>query len=285
MNDDYQRIARAIQYLHSNAIRQPVLEEVAAHLGLSTAHCQRLFKRWAGVSPKRFLQCLTLEQAKRMLGEGATTLEAAYGSGLSSVSRLHDHFVTLEAITPGQYQRQYQGKQTDIESPLVIRHGVYPSPFGDVWVAVTDRGICAMVFIMEDDAESQIREALAQWPCAETVRDDQSLADLVKRIFNTGKPGVEPLRLHVQGTNFQVQVWKALLRIPEGRVYSYGQLAVALGKPEATRAVASAVARNPVGYLIPCHRVIRNTGAIGEYHWGSVRKHAMLAWEAARAGF
>jgi AraC family transcriptional regulator of adaptative response/methylated-DNA-[protein]-cysteine methyltransferase len=283
MNDDYQRIAKAIHYLHGNALRQPALEDVAAHLQLSPAHCQRLFKRWAGISPKRFLQLLTLEQAKRMLGEGATTLEAAYGSGLSSVSRLHDHFVTLEAMTPGQYQCQYQGKRNG-EPPVVIRHGVYPSPFGDVWLAVTERGICAMIFIMEDDAENQIRQTLAQWPRAETVRDDQNLARLVKRIFNTDKTSAEPLRLHVQGTNFQVQVWKALLRIPEGRVYSYGQLAAALGKPEATRAVASAVARNPVGYLIPCHRVIRNTGAIGEYHWGAVRKQAMLVWEAARAG-
>lgn len=283
MNDDYQRIAQAIHYLHSNAVRQPELEDVAAHLRLSPAHCQRLFKRWAGISPKRFLQLLTLAQAKRMLGEGATTLEATYGSGLSSVSRLHDHFITLEAITPGQYRSQYRDKQGRNEQPLIIRHGVYPSPFGDVWLAITERGICAMDFIMEDDAENQIRQTLAQWPRAETVRDNKSLSRLVKRIFSNDN--TEPLRLCVQGTNFQVQVWKALLRIPEGRICAYGQLAATIGKPEATRAVASAVARNPISYLIPCHRVIRNTGAIGEYHWGTVRKQAMLAWEAARADF
>lgn len=281
MNDDYQRIARAIHFLHGNAARQPELDELAGHLHLSPAHCQRLFKRWAGISPKRFLQFLTLEHAKRMLGEGATTLEAAYASGLSGGSRLHDHFVTLEAMTPGQYQRQ----RKKVGEPLLIRHGVYPSPFGDVWLAVTERGICGMNFITEKDADVQIRQMLMQWPQADVLRDDKSLSRYVKRIFNNDNAGSqEPLQLCVQGTNFQVQVWKALLRIPEGQVCSYGQLAAAIGKPAATRAVASAVARNPVGYLIPCHRVIRNTGALGGYHWGTERKQAMLAWEAARAG-
>lgn len=279
MNDDYQRIAQAIHYLHGNASRQPELEELAAYLRLSPAHCQRLFKRWAGISPKRFVQFLTLEHAKRLLGEGATTLDAAYASGLSSGSRLHDHFVNLEAMTPGQYQRRRSGES------LHIRHGVYPSPFGDVWLAVTERGICGMHFITDKRPETEIRQALAQWPHAETLRDDKSLARLVKRIFNPDKSGrpQEPLQLCVQGTNFQIQVWKALLRVPEGRVCSYGQLAAALGRPTATRAVASAVANNPVGYLIPCHRVIRNTGALGGYHWGTERKQAMLAWEAAKA--
>lgn len=276
MNDDYQRIAQAIHYLHGNAVRQPELEELAAHLRLSPAHCQRLFKRWAGISPKRFVQFLTLEHAKRLLGQGATTLDAAYASGLSGGSRLHDHFVSLEAMTPGQYQRG---------GGVHIRHGVYSSPFGDVWLAVTERGICGMHFIAGKRPETEIRQALAQWPHAETLRDDESLSRLVKRIFSTHKnaPPQEPLQLCVQGTNFQIQVWKALLRIPEGRVCSYGQLAATIGRPTATRAVASAVAGNPVGYLIPCHRVIRNTGALGGYHWGTERKQAMLAWEAARA--
>lgn len=280
MNDDYQRIAQAIQYLHSNAVRQPELEELADHLRLSPAHCQRLFKRWAGISPKRFVQFLTLEHAKRMLAEGVSTLEAAYASGLSSGSRLHDHFVSLEAMTPGQYRRQRGNGE-----PLVIRHGVYPSLFGDVWLAITERGICGMNFITDKDDDAGIQQALVQWPHAETLRDDKSLSRLVKRIFNANKSdqSQEPLQLCVQGTNFQIQVWKALLRIPEGHVCSYGQLAASIGKPTATRAVASAVAGNPVGYLIPCHRVIRNTGALGGYHWGTERKQAMLAWEAARA--
>lgn len=275
MNTDYQRIATAIEYLQQHAREQPGLAEIAARLRLSPEHCQRLFKRWAGISPKRFLQYLTLEHAKTILRDSGSLFDAAYQSGLSGTSRLHDHFVALEAMTPGEYK---DGGET-----LTIRHGIYDSPFGDVWLAVTGKGICAMEFMPGSGSEIFIREQLRQWPKATTVRDDSGLSPVVKKIFGRKIPD-KPLQLYVSGSNFQLQVWKALLNIPEGHVCSYGQLAAALGKPTASRAVASAVAANPVSFLIPCHRVIRNTGALGGYHWGTMRKQAILAWEAARGG-
>jgi AraC family transcriptional regulator of adaptative response/methylated-DNA-[protein]-cysteine methyltransferase len=275
MNDDYQRIALAIEFLQRYAREQPGLEELAAHLRLSPEHCQRLFKRWAGISPKRFLQYLTLEHAKDILRNSGSVLNAAHHSGLSGGSRLHDHFVALEAMTPGQYK---DGGET-----LMIRHGVYGSPFGRVWLAMTDKGICAMDFLLEENIELFIQQRLQQWPKANFMRDDKNLSTVVKNIFSNGAPQ-SPLQLSITGSNFQIQVWKALLNIPEGSVCSYGQLAAFLGKPSASRAVANAVAANPVSYLIPCHRVIRNTGALGGYHWGTTRKQAILVWEAARQG-
>lgn len=273
MSDDYQRITLAIEFLQQHAREQPGLEELAAYLRLSPEHCQRLFKRWAGISPKRFLQYLTLEHAKEILRDSGNVFDAAYHSGLSGTSRLHDHFVALEAMTPGQYKN---GGAT-----LTIRHGIYESPFAHVWLAMTDKGICAMEFPADKNHAAFIRERLQLWPKAQVIRDDEGLSPVVKKIFGGSMPD-KPLPLCVSGSNFQVQVWKALLSIPEGHVCSYGQLAASLGKPTASRAVASAVAANPVSFLIPCHRVIRNTGALGGYRWGTTRKQAMLAWEAAR---
>jgi AraC family transcriptional regulator of adaptative response/methylated-DNA-[protein]-cysteine methyltransferase len=273
---DYERVEKAIRYLLENHLEQPQLDDVAAAAGLSPHHLQRVFKRWAGVSPKRFLQFLTVEHAKRLLEESQSVLDAAFETGLSSPGRLHDHFVALEAVTPGQYKERGHG--------LSIRHGVHPSPFGTVFLAVTDRGICALSFLGGGDEEAgdRLTDLRRQWPEATFSTRRAETRALAERVFAAGPGDAEPIRLLVQGTNFQVQVWKALLRIPPGAVTSYERVAQAVGRPRAFRAVGTAVGQNPVSYLIPCHRVIRGLGLVGNYRWGEERKHALLAWEAAR---
>lgn len=274
MPNDYQRIEQAIRYLNANFRRQPTLAQVAAELGLSEFHFQRLFRRWAGVSPKRFLQFLTAEHARSVLLASGSVLEAAYAAGLSGAGRLHDLTVALNAATPGEIKSRGAG--------LIIRYGYHPTPFGEALIAVTPRGICALVFVQES-----LEEALAAvrppWENAVFLPDPGATAPLAERIFSPGKErdGV-PLALHVQGTNFQIQVWQALLCLPAGAATTYGDLAATVGAPGAARAVGSAVGHNPVAYLIPCHRVIRKTGLLGEYRWGAARKSAMLGWEAAR---
>ena len=283
---DYQRIAQAIRFIQTNADIQPDLYSIADHLGLSAEHCQRLFKRWAGISPKRFLQYLTVEHAKAILKTSGNTFDATFASGLSSGSRLHDHFVKLEAMTPGEYQLSQS--RNNKKPPLIIRHGVYVSPFGMVWLAATDKGICQLQFLPDDatlesrSTQAMIDESLRQWPHAQYIRDDNNLKQWVVSIFFDKPDERRTLVLHVKGSNFQMQVWKALLSIPPGKVCSYSQLAGAIGKSSASRAVANAVGANPVAFLIPCHRVIRNTGLLGGYHWGVERKQAILAWESAR---
>jgi AraC family transcriptional regulator of adaptative response/methylated-DNA-[protein]-cysteine methyltransferase len=273
---DYERVEKAIRYLLENHLEQPQLDDVAAAAGLSPHHLQRVFKRWAGVSPKRFLQFLTVEHAKRLLEESQSVLDAAFETGLSSPGRLHDHFVALEAVTPGEYKERGHG--------LSIRHGVHPSPFGTVFLAVTDRGICALSFLGGGDEEAgdRLTDLRRQWPEATFSTRRAETRALAERVFAAGPGDAEPIRLLVQGTNFQVQVWKALLRIPPGAVTSYERVAQAVGRPRAFRAVGTAVGQNPVSYLIPCHRVIRGLGLVGNYRWGEERKHALLAWEAAR---
>ncbi|MFZ5559118.1 MAG: methylated-DNA--[protein]-cysteine S-methyltransferase [Pseudomonadota bacterium] len=270
---DYARIERAIRYLEAHAGRQPGLGDVAAAVGLSPYHFQRLFTRWAGVSPKRFLGLLTVAHARRLLQSSASVLDAALAVGLSGPGRLHDQFVALEAATPGEVKTGGAG--------LEIRWGVHASPFGEVLVALTPRGVCRMAFLGAGD-EAAERDALAAaWPGAAVRRDDAGTASVARAVF-AGVPGPTP-RLWVRGTNFQVAVWRALLRVPEGAVCTYGDLAAAIGRPGAARAVGQAVGANPVAYLIPCHRVIRGVGGLGGYRWGPERKRAMLAWEAARA--
>ena len=272
---DYHRIERAIVFLEENWRRQPSLDEVARSVHLSEFHFQRLFRRWAGISPKRFLQYLTVEHAKRRLRESAPLLETAYDTGLSSLGRLHDLFVTLEAVTPGDFRRRGAG--------LAIAWGLHASPFGTALVAVTARGVCALSFASEhEDAAAMVAALRERWPLATIAEDERRTAPVARRIFDRAEGEGEPVRLHVEGTNFQVRVWEALLRVPFGALTSYEALAAHAGHPEATRAVASAVARNPVGYLIPCHRVIRKLGVMGGYRWGPTRKKAILAWEAAR---
>jgi AraC family transcriptional regulator of adaptative response/methylated-DNA-[protein]-cysteine methyltransferase len=273
---DYERVARAIAYLQHHASAQPDLATVARHVHLSEFHFQRLFLRWAGVSPKRFLQHLTLEDAKARIARCGSLTEALAGSGLSGPGRLHDLFVTLEAMTPGEYRTGGPG--------LDISFGFYASPFGWALIAFTARGICALRFVEradERDAAELLRE---QWAQACLTLDPIRADELGQRIFGplsarTGKP----LALLVKGTNFQLQVWRALLEIPAGALASYGDIAARIGSPRSARAVGAAVGANSVAYLIPCHRVIRETGHLGGYRWGAARKAAILGWEAARA--
>jgi AraC family transcriptional regulator of adaptative response/methylated-DNA-[protein]-cysteine methyltransferase len=273
---DYARIERAIHYIEENARQQPDLATVAAHVGLSEYHFQRLFTRWAGTTPKRFLQYLTLQHAKALLDESTTVLDATFETGLSSPGRLHDLFVTLEAITPGEYKSKGEG--------LTIYYGFHATPFGEVLLALTERGISGLSFVPAGGRDEALRDLAEQWPLSSLMLDDERTAPYIERIFNQAADGdlMQPLPLFVKGTNFQVQVWQALLRIPAGMVVSYDTIARFVCSSRASRAVGAAVGKNPVGYLIPCHRVIHKAGNIGNYHWGSARKKAILAWEAAQ---
>jgi len=274
---DYDRIAKAIEFIADRVDRQPTLEEVAAHLHLSPFHFQRLFSRWAGVTPKRFLQALTVERAKRLLAEARPLLAVADALGLSSGSRLYDHFVQLEAVTPGEFKTRGAG--------LVIGYAVQETPFGPAFVAMTPRGICSFSFVDGGGVVGALSALRAQWPLAELREDGRAAQTVVRAMFGEPghrEPGV-PVSLYVAGTNFQISVWKALLRIAPATVASYAQVADAVGRPKAARAVGQAVGANPVAFLIPCHRVIRESGELGGYHWGGTRKLAIQAWEQAWA--
>jgi AraC family transcriptional regulator of adaptative response/methylated-DNA-[protein]-cysteine methyltransferase len=271
---DYDRIAQAIRFIEANHTRQPSLEEVAKSVYLSEFHFQRLFRRWVGISPKRFLQFLTIEHAKRRLDECRSVLDATYDAGLSSPGRLHDLFVTLEAVTPGEYKQRGSG--------LHIAYGFHDTPFGTALLGATDRGLCALSFVDEGREGDAIDELRERWSRADLDEDASRTADLAARIFAPEPADDRPIPLFVQGTNHQVRVWEALLRVPGGALVTYEQLAAAAGKPEAVRAVAGAVARNQIAYVIPCHRVIRKLGAFGGYRWGPERKQAILGWEAAQ---
>lgn len=270
---DYQRIAAAIAYIARRRTHQPTLDEVAAHVELSPFHFQRLFVRWAGVSPKQFLGYLTLQHAKELLRDQHSVLEAALESGLSGPGRLHDLFVTLEAMTPGEYK---QGGST-----MAIRYGVHPTPFGHALVLLTERGICGLRFVAPDAVDAALAEVCSEWPASRLHRDTAATAAALQRAL-TGSGGPQPLL--VRGSRLQVQVWRALLTIPPGQLVSYGALADALGYPRAARAVGSAIGHNPIALLIPCHRVLRANGAVTGYRWGAERKAALIAWEAAQRG-
>ena len=273
---DYDRVSRAIRFLERRRAEQPSLDELAAVMGLSPHHCHRLFSRWVGTTPKRFLQVLTAEHAKQALAESRSVLDAAFDAGLSSPGRLHDLMVTLEAVSPGEYRAGGDG--------LEIRWGVHPTPFGDAFLGLTGRGICALEFLAGRRPEEAADELAAAWPAATVLHDPAAAGRVAERVFPEPDARPEgPFHLLVRGTNFQVRVWQALLRIPPGAVISYGDLARRLGRPGAARAVGGAVGANPVSYLIPCHRVVREATGLGEYRWGALRKHALLAWEAARA--
>jgi AraC family transcriptional regulator, regulatory protein of adaptative response / methylated-DNA-[protein]-cysteine methyltransferase len=271
-NTDYERVEKAIRYLETHFRSQPSLAELAASAGLSEFHFQRLFQRWAGLSPKRFLQVLTAGYAEQLLRESRSLLDVTLEAGLSSPSRLHGLFVSLHAMSPAEWRDNGRG--------LVIRYGLHPSPFGDCLLATTDRGICALRFADQDGGDDLVRELRAEWPAAKLEEDRSQAKSHVQRIFDLSR-NEAPLPVLVRGTNFQVKVWEALLRIPPGHAASYGDIAAALQMPRASRAVGTAIAGNPVAFLIPCHRVIRQSGVIGEYRWGAVRKKAMLAWESA----
>lgn len=274
---DYERIEMAIRYLEEHFQDQPDLEEVATATGLSPFHFHRLFSRWVGTTPKRFLQYLTVEYAKDRLRESSSVMEAAWDSGLSGSSRLHDLMVTVEAVTPGEFK---QGGRD-----LVVRWGVHPSPFGDCVLGITDRGLCALEFVTQRSSRQVEEELTRRWPGAELREALEETEPYLDKLFPEPGAGPRgPFTLLIKGTNFQLQVWQALLQIPPGYLTSYGAIARHLGRPGASRAVGQAVGWNPISYLIPCHRVIQSAAAgLGGYRWGLPRKQAMLAWEAAAA--
>lgn len=271
---DYARVERAIRYLDAHRLEQPDLEAVAAAMGLSPYHAQRVFARWAGVSPKQLLSLLTLEDAKVRLAEAGSVLDTALDVGLSGPSRLHDLFVKLEAITPGDYKAMGAG--------LELRWGVHTTPFGEALFVVSDRGLARLAFVAGEPLQDVLKETEAAWPLSRLVADPTATLPYARRAFEFA-PGDAPLRVLVKGSPFQVQVWRALLRVPPGAAVTYGGLARALGHAGAARAVGTACGQNRIGFLIPCHRVIRETGALGGYRWGLPMKRAMLAWEAARS--
>jgi AraC family transcriptional regulator, regulatory protein of adaptative response / methylated-DNA-[protein]-cysteine methyltransferase len=269
---DYERIARVIRWLDEHRTEQPSLAELAALAGLSAAHFHRLFVRWAGVTPKDFLQCLTLEAAREQLRRGASVLDAAQDAGLSSPGRLHDLCVTLEAATPGEVKGGGAG--------WTIEAGFAETPFGLCSAGTGPRGVVHLAFVEAADRAVAAAEIGALWPQAAVRWNDRAVRALTERIFRRDGAG-GALRAHVAGTEFQIRVWRALLNIPPGAAVTYGQVAAAAGNADAARAAGTAVGRNAVAFLIPCHRVIRETGVIGHYRWSHVRKRALLAHEAA----
>lgn len=273
---DYHRIEKAIRFLEDNFKSRPSLDRIARSVHLSKYHFNRLFKRWAGISPVRFLQFLSLEYIKEKLARSQSLLEVALDAGLSGPGRLHDLFVTFDAMTPGKFKRGGCG--------ATIRYGFCDSPFGGCLLAMTDRGICHLGFTARTDRSAALNELMLAWPGAVFVEDSAPIASTIRRIFGARVTGdARPFFVLVKGTNFQVNVWRALLSIPAGSLVSYGQIAAFIGRPKAVRAVARAIAVNPVGYLLPCHRVITASGRFHAYRWGSARKKALLGWEAARA--
>lgn len=270
---DYQRVEQAIRYLDEHFKEQPPLREVARAVDLSEYHFQRLFRRWAGISPKRFVQYLTARYTSSLLQESTTTLDATYAGGLSSPSRLHELFVNVYAMSPAQIKSGGTG--------MTIKYGIHRCTFGLCIIGMTTKGICWLSFAQGGETESAVHELQNEWQNARFVTDEPVTATTVDRIFRGTDTGTR-FTLDLKGTNFQIQVWRALLELSVGTVVSYQELARRAGCARSTRAVASAVARNPVAYLIPCHRVIRSTGVIGNYRWGATRKQAILGWEAAR---
>jgi AraC family transcriptional regulator, regulatory protein of adaptative response / methylated-DNA-[protein]-cysteine methyltransferase len=288
---DYDRVRSAIAFITARARRQPSLEEIAAHVGLSGSHFHHLFRRWAGLTPKDFLQAVTLDHAKRLLSDQASLFDVSYEVGLSGPSRLHDLFVTHEAMTPGDWKRHGEG--------LVLRYGFHASPFGEALVVITERGLAGMGWVDNKEAAGSAAEtgkhgggragALAdmtrRWPRAQFVEDGNATAPYVARAFDPARWKADnPLRVVLIGTDFEVRVWEGLLRIPMGSATTYSSLASSIGKPKASRAVGAAVGKNPVSFVVPCHRVLGKSGSLTGYHWGITRKQAILGWEAGKAG-
>jgi AraC family transcriptional regulator of adaptative response/methylated-DNA-[protein]-cysteine methyltransferase len=268
---DYQIVEAAIRYLEEHFREQPELNDVARHVGLSEAHFQRLFRRWAGISPKRFLQYLTAQHARELLADSRSVLDVSYAVGLSGGGRLHDLMLNVVAATPGEIKSGGAG--------MSIQYGFHDSPFGESLIAVTDRGLCALAFVQNDDRETLLDELRARWPAADITESKTATQKYARIIFGDSAGDIT---LFVKGTNFQIRVWEALLRVPAGRAVTYEDIAHSIGQPTAMRAVGAAVGHNPIAYLIPCHRVLRKSGVFGEYHWGASRKKALLGWESAQ---
>ena len=278
LSEDYRRIERSILYLEENVRYQPDLSEVAASVGLSEFHFQRLFTRWAGISPKRFLQFLTKESAKQLL-DRTSILSTTYETGLSGPSRLHDLLVQCEAVTPGEYRSRGAG--------MLITYGFHPSPFGECLIALTERGICFLAFV-DRGRKSALEQLRLDWENAVLKEDPTRTRSVVELVFapfslSSGESKTfRSITLHVRGTNFQIKVWEALLRLPTGTAISYESLAEKIHSTRAARAVGNALARNPVAFIIPCHRVLQKTGRFGNYRYGAARKQAILGWEMAQ---
>jgi AraC family transcriptional regulator, regulatory protein of adaptative response / methylated-DNA-[protein]-cysteine methyltransferase len=270
---DYDRIAKAINYIKQNFKEQPDLDEIAEKIHLSPSHFQKLFTEWAGVSPKKFLQYLSIEYAKSILkGSQITLFDAAHETGLSGTGRLHDLFIKIEGMTPGEFKSG--------GDKLLINYSYSGSNFGNILLASTSKGICYLAFA--DNEEQALKELKSTFSSARF----EKMLDLIQQnalcVFTQDWRGLDQIKLHLKGTNFQIKVWEALLKIPMGKLSSYGSIARFIGNPNASRAVGSAIGDNPVAFLIPCHRVIQSTGIFGQYHWGSTRKSAMIGWEAAK---
>lgn len=274
---DYDRIEAAIRYVQHHYRDQPGLDEIAAAVHVSPYHFQRLFTRWAGISPKRFLRCLTIEHAKTMLVASESLLDTALDVGLSGPGRLHDLFVSFEAMTPGDFKAGGAG--------LTLRWGVAPGPYGYAAIALGERGICALEFLPSAASDGAVERLAERFPRARLLKAPDEIAAIAGRLFGRdAEAGRTPVRLCAGGTNFQVRVWRALLNIAPGQLATYGTVAAAIGQPSAARAVGSAIGANPIGYLIPCHRVIGSTGLMDtNYRWGSARKLAMIGAELAAA--
>jgi len=270
---NFNRIAEAIEFIHSNYKTQPQLDEVAGRIALSPYHFQRMFTDWAGVSPKKFLEYITIANARKMLkDEGATLFEAAIETGLSGSSRLHDLFINIEGMTPGEYKNGGEN--------LSIHYSFAESPFGQVLVASTGKGICHIAFA--DNDEKAFADLKEKFPNANYRQVVDMMQQNAMFIFRSDWSQLHQVKLHLKGTPFQLKVWETLLKIPMGKLTTYGAVAKQINLPKASRAVGTAIGENPVAYLIPCHRIIQSTGAFGGYHWGSTRKTAIIGWEAAR---
>ncbi len=275
---DYGLVRRAIRFLSENWQEQPELDRLAAHLELSQSQAQKVFKRWCGLSPKEFVQSITLDHARRLLEGSASVLETAHEVGLSGGSRLHDLFVTYEAITPGDVKRRGEG--------LDIAYGFHATPFGDAVVLASPRGITGLAFVNEDAGQNRdaaLADMTRRWPAANFREDPEATAAFARQIFEIGRWTPEqPVRLVLIGTDFEVRVWETLLKVPMGRAVSYADIARHLDCPGASRAVGSAVGRNPISFVVPCHRVLRGDGNLGGYHWGLTRKRAIIGWETGQ---
>jgi AraC family transcriptional regulator of adaptative response/methylated-DNA-[protein]-cysteine methyltransferase len=272
MKTDFERIEKAIRYIQENFKSQPELDEVASHIYLSPFHFQKLFKEWAGVSPKKFLQFISIEHAKKMLQDNHTIADATYETGLSGTGRLHDLFISIEGMTPGEYKNGGEHLQ--------LHYSFAETPFGDIMIASTPKGICHISFV--DDNREGIDHLKNLFPNAVISQKTDLMQQQALQVFKGDWRNLKDIKLHLKATPFQLKVWEGLLKIPMGRLDSYAGIAGQIQAPNASRAVGTAVAQNPVAFLIPCHRVIKSTGVIGEYHWGSSRKAAMLGWESSK---
>ena len=271
---DYPTVKKAIEYISTRWRDQPSIETIADHVGLSASHFQHVFKRWAGLTPKAFLQAITIERARELLRDSASVLDAAYDVGLSGPSRLHDLFVAHEALTPGDYRRD----------ELRLAYGFHPSPFGEAIVVAAPRGLAGLGFVDAGDRAAALADMQRRWPRAAFVEDGEATAPFAARAFDPRLWRPEtPLRVVMIGTDFEVRVWETLLAVPLGCATTYSDIARHIGSPTAARAVGAAVGRNPISFVVPCHRVLGRSGALTGYHWGLARKQAIIGWEAGRA--